>query len=220
MIVSDTNINSSSVQRFRQLAKVYGAEFEVKVFDTPLEVCLERNNLRPEHERVDEKVIRRMHRRLKRGTQMKWVDRPLNAELDKHPAFIFDLDGTLQLMNGRNPFDSLAAATDMPNASVLIIALGLQAAYPEAEFIFLSGRHDVAYDITYDALESYGLRVDQLLMRASGDNRKDSIIKSEIYTEEIELFFNVVAIFDDRDQVVEMWRDLGLHVMQVAPGNF
>jgi hypothetical protein len=30
----------------------------------------------------------------------------------------------------------------------------------------------------------------------------------------------VVAVFDDRDQVVRMWRSLGLTVFQVAEGNF
>jgi hypothetical protein len=30
----------------------------------------------------------------------------------------------------------------------------------------------------------------------------------------------VIAVFDDRNQVVRMWRDLGLTVFQVADGNF
>jgi len=31
---------------------------------------------------------------------------------------------------------------------------------------------------------------------------------------------DVVAVFDDRDKVVNMWREIGLTCMQVAPGNF
>ena len=30
----------------------------------------------------------------------------------------------------------------------------------------------------------------------------------------------VLCVFDDRDKVVQMWRDMGLTCMQVAPGNF
>ena len=30
----------------------------------------------------------------------------------------------------------------------------------------------------------------------------------------------VVAVFDDRQKVVDMWREIGLTCMQVAPGNF
>ena len=31
---------------------------------------------------------------------------------------------------------------------------------------------------------------------------------------------NVEAVFDDRQKVVDMWREIGLTCMQVAPGNF
>ena len=30
----------------------------------------------------------------------------------------------------------------------------------------------------------------------------------------------MVGVFDDRDQVVQMWRSLGLTVFQVADGDF
>ena len=30
----------------------------------------------------------------------------------------------------------------------------------------------------------------------------------------------VVGVFDDRQKVVDMWREIGLTCMQVAPGNF
>ena len=31
---------------------------------------------------------------------------------------------------------------------------------------------------------------------------------------------NVEMVFDDRQKVVDMWREIGLTCMQVAPGNF
>jgi hypothetical protein len=57
-------------------------------------------------------------------------------------------------------------------------------------------------------------------MREYGDQRKDSIVKAEIFDQEIRGRYHVVAVFDDRDQVVRMWRSLGLTVFQVAEGNF
>jgi len=57
-------------------------------------------------------------------------------------------------------------------------------------------------------------------MRATGDNRKDSIVKKEIYEGIIKPVFDVKFVLDDRNQVVEMWRSLGLTVLQVADGNF
>jgi hypothetical protein len=59
-----------------------------------------------------------------------------------------------------------------------------------------------------------------LLMRAEYDMRKDSIVKEEIYRQEILGRYNVWMVLDDRDQVVEMWRLLGLRTLQVAPGAF
>jgi hypothetical protein len=58
------------------------------------------------------------------------------------------------------------------------------------------------------------------LPRKSGDNRKDSVVKEEIFNEHIKPNFIVEFVLDDRNQVVEMWRKLGLTCLQVADGNF
>ena len=57
-------------------------------------------------------------------------------------------------------------------------------------------------------------------MRKGGDKRIDSIVKKELYRKYIEPFYRVKLVLDDRNQVVDMWRDLGLPCWQVAPGNF
>jgi hypothetical protein len=57
-------------------------------------------------------------------------------------------------------------------------------------------------------------------MRKTDDFRKDSIIKEEIYQNEIEGKYNVLCVLDDRNQVVEFWRAKGLVCFQVAPGDF
>lgn len=61
---------------------------------------------------------------------------------------------------------------------------------------------------------------DQLVMRKADDQTKDSIIKQDFYNKYIKGKFNVLGIFDDRNQVVEMWRSLGLPCYQVAEGDF
>jgi hypothetical protein len=57
-------------------------------------------------------------------------------------------------------------------------------------------------------------------MRKADDYRKDSIIKKEIYDNDIFPRYNVLFVYDDRNQVVEMWRGLGVKVFQVELGNF
>jgi len=66
-----------------------------------------------------------------------------------------------------------------------------------------------------------GCKWNTLLMRPAGDYRKDCYVKYDIYNEYIKHHYNVLMVFDDRNQVVDMWRNgLNLTCFQVADGNF
>jgi hypothetical protein len=60
----------------------------------------------------------------------------------------------------------------------------------------------------------------RLVMRKHEDNRPDNVVKLEIFNQLYRDEFNVKLVLDDRDQVVRMWRSLGLTCLQVAEGNF
>ena len=144
-------------------------------------------------------------------------------------AFIFDIDGTLAIMDDRGPFDFSKVATDRVNYPVKLILSFISSfnkSNQKGKIIFLSGRDDSCYDQTLEWIKS-NIVIDEsdeeitLLMRKTGDRRKDSIIKKEIYLDKIAPSFNVIAVFDDRDQVVDMWRkELKLTCFQVDYGNF
>jgi len=79
----------------------------------------------------------------------------------------------------------------------------------------------------YERIYYRGGHYDQILfMRHTNDYRADSIVKSELYdslVSEWSYVFNSstpVLIFDDRQSVVDMWRDRGLTCCQVAKGDF
>ena len=55
-----------------------------------------------------------------------------------------------------------------------------------------------------------------LLMRPHKNHRKDSDLK----TDWLKARGKPDLVFDDRNQVVEMWRDVGVPCFQVAPGDF
>jgi hypothetical protein len=58
-------------------------------------------------------------------------------------------------------------------------------------------------------------------MRGHRDQRKDSIIKRELFDGHVRGRFYVEAVIDDRNQVVDMWRrELGLTCLQVDYGDF
>lgn len=59
------------------------------------------------------------------------------------------------------------------------------------------------------------------MMRREGDHQPDDKLKLEWYRQMTGLDKNrLVMIFDDRDRMVQMWRDNGIACLQVAPGNF
>lgn len=60
-----------------------------------------------------------------------------------------------------------------------------------------------------------------LYMRTEGDHRPDHEVKRDLVTE-IEYSYGKVPdmVFDDRQQVVDMWRELGIRCLQVAEGAF
>lgn len=68
-------------------------------------------------------------------------------------------------------------------------------------------------------VDSFKLHCD-LCLRKSGDFRKDSVIKKEIYENYIKDSYEVQFCVDDRQQVVDMWRSLGLVCLQCDKGDF
>lgn len=144
----------------------------------------------------------------------------------KKQAIIFDVDGTLaENMDGRiarhgkkaAPFQEWDAWDDKPSEHVIKMLNSLK---DEFSIIICSGRKDSAKDVLKDWFRENDVYYDEIFMRKHDDNRKDSIIKSEIYFEHIEPFYDVFTVFDDRDQVVEMWRENGLKCFQVQEGRF
>lgn len=92
--------------------------------------------------------------------------------------------------------------------------------------IFVSGRSEDNREITLEwlleKLNEANMRMvrPSLFMRKEKDNRKDSIVKKEIYETHIKDKYDVLFCIDDRQQVVDTWRELGLVCLQCAPGNF
>jgi phosphoglycolate phosphatase-like HAD superfamily hydrolase len=61
---------------------------------------------------------------------------------------------------------------------------------------------------------------DKLYMREAHDPRDDFVVKKEILDQIYLDGYTPSIVFDDRTNVVKMWRDQGLTCMQVRPGDF
>jgi phosphoglycolate phosphatase-like HAD superfamily hydrolase len=91
-----------------------------------------------------------------------------------------------------------------------------------ALIVMMSGRSDEVRGETEQWLKQYDVPFDAMFMRKAGDSRQDSIVKEELLAQVLDAypFSEIVGIFDDRDQVVNMYRSKGYKVFQVAKGDF
>lgn len=202
VIVDDTNLAPKHEERLRQLARENGANFEILDFThISVDVCIERDRKRPNY--VGEKVIRDMYEQF-----LKPKVEPPPHDTTLPDCVIIDIDGTVATMNGRSPFDWERVGEDSLRQIVINAAESL-AYYRGCKRLFLSGRDERCRFVTNQWLGNHAWPGYELLMRSAGDTRKDSIVKRELYEKHIIGKYNVAAIFDDRPQVIRMWRELG-----------
>lgn len=210
VVVDDTNFAPVHEARLRDLAKSFGAQFEVKFIDTPVETCIERDLKRPNS--VGHRVIMQMYEQY-----LKPKPAVYDPPHGKPRAIICDIDGTIAHMGERSPYDWHRVGSDNPDK----IVIDLLRRHDDRVLILLSGRDAVCRPETVEWLADNRVPFHHLYMRPEGDTRKDSIIKRELFETNIRDNFDVEFVLDDRNQVVDMWRnELGLKVLQVAEGDF
>lgn len=160
--------------------------------------------------------------------------------MDKIPAIIVDIDGTIADCSHRLHFiewdkkdwDGFYQnlSEDKPKQDIIdLINNYLFSKFHhyelfwwwDTEVIFITGRSDKYAAITDTWLRKHFTQFSyELFMRTEWDFRQDYEIKKEIYENEIKDKYDVKYVFEDRDQVVKIYRELWLTVLQVANGNF
>lgn len=219
VIVDDTNLNPIHEEDIRWIASELWAIVEIKEFRTSVEECIERDSKRENP--VWEKVIREMNEKWKWITPIQeFTPVTQNPKLPK--AIICDIDWTLAHMNWRSPYDYSKVSEDIEDIPVKEI---LKAMFKQwYNIIFVSWRPDSCREDTENwikqTFKSSRIPIDSaLLMRKEWDRRNDSIVKREILEEIIKSRY-VMFSLDDRDRVVNMWRESGIKCLQVQEGNF
>jgi predicted kinase len=234
VICDDTNLKQRVACDLRRLATLAGAEFEVwDLTDAPLEECIRRDAAREGRAKVGEAVIREQYNRYLKGKKYplpfpeEFIEGGIDSthriqyipDITKPRAVMVDIDGTVALLAGRSPYDESRVLEDRPNTVIIEVIKAMRDS--GRTLVFLSGRTSGCFDDTLKWLDIHvGGEFKGPIMRAIGDTRKDSIIKYELFNQHIRDLYNVEVAVDDRDQVVQLWRSLGLVCMQVEYGNF
>ena len=238
LLKSDTNViidaTNTSLRTIQDMIHTYTeyADISFKVFDLPVDELVKRCDKRYEEtgKFISKSVVERNVANLKH-TLEKFDFAPIPRKVqvattsyatqDKNlpKAVICDLDGTLSLLNGRDPYNAATCDNDLLNEPVAAaLKMAKQQGY---QVILLSGREDKFREPTVRFLDKHQIGYDLLLMRTSNDFRKDNIIKRELFESEIQGKYFVEFLLDDRNQVVDMWRkDLHLPCFQVNYGDF
>ena len=153
------------------------------------------------------------------------------------PLYIFDLDGTLALIEHRRHIIEdpsrdntkwrrfyAACDKDEPNVPVLCVMESLRRF---ADVWIFSGRSDEVRTKTVNWLVKHTSFISSdfdghlLTMRQEGDYTGDDVLKRQWFDNMlVDDRQRLVAVFDDRDRVVKMWRGAGVACFQVAAGEF
>jgi phosphoglycolate phosphatase-like HAD superfamily hydrolase len=145
----------------------------------------------------------------------------------KH-CVICDIDGTLANLDHRlhhikkepkdwdSFFDKLGQDEPVEEVVVLVHALS------EYDFpiVICSGRQEKYREATEAWLDKHDICWDALYLRQTGDFRPDEVIKTELLFKMRNEGWNPSFVIDDRQKVVDEWRNQGLVCFQCAPGDF
>ena len=210
VIIDDTNLNPGTIESWKQLAKEFGASFEIQKVHTDFYECIGLDMFRPNSVGVD--VIAQMARRY-------------NLYPWNKAEVIVDIDGTLSDLTHRLHFSKEPTKDwdkffelvkdDSPRQEIIDQVKELSHTY---NIILVSGRPERCRQATLDWMNRHGVPVRLLFMRQDHDKRPDTEVKQDILNK----YFRkdlIKLVIDDRPSVIRMWRENGLEVMDVGTGE-
>lgn len=228
VIIDQTNVKAKYLNKLIDKIQTQ-ADISFRIFDISKDLAVERDSSRGARS-VGEEVINKMFDSYTAlfNSNFDFNDRKQKPRLPssriilnstKPNAVVFDIDGTLAHNEGRRGYyDWKKVGVDVVDEIVRDILYHY--ASSGVKIIIITARDGICRDETKAWLKRNDIVYNDFFIKPENDNRKDRIVKAEIYENHIKPNYNVIAVFDDRDQVVEMWRGLGIKCFQVENGSF
>ena len=228
VIIDDTNFAEKHLRAAKEIAENVSktekdtvVEIEEKFFDVPVGQCIERDKLREKP--VGKRVIMSMYDKYLKKERTATI--PYNSKL--MDCIVVDIDGTLAIRGDRSPYEYFKANEDELNVPVANFVNNLQRANVNLVTVVVTARENICNedgytvcDLTTEWLKKNNVHFDDIHIRKERDKRPDWQVKEELYREGIMPYYNVLCWIDDRRQVVDHMRDLGLTVFDVAGHDF
>ena len=224
VIIDATHLSRKYLQRF----SYWNVETSILIFSIELEAAISRDLVR--NRKVGDVIIQKQYNRFINLIK-DLSDNPIDftpititqdMNSDNDVAIIFDIDGTLAHMNRktRSPYDWHKVGEDIPDLAVCAMAKAISTTlHFKTKVIICTGRDAVCINETEKWLSDNNIEYDEIHFRKKGDQRADWVVKEEMWRKIAEDNY-IVAMFDDRLQVVRRARALGLKVFNVEYNNF
>lgn len=139
---------------------------------------------------------------------------------------VFDIDGTLSDVSHRlhhldepRDWDSFKRACVDDPVIVQTCHLLRLLYFDGANIILLTGRDESCRQDTERWMQKYMIPYTDLIMRKNDDYRHDCDVKRDEMEKIIEMYGVPSMVFEDRPSVVQLWKDMGLYVLNVYQGT-
>lgn len=216
VIVDATHLSREYLERF----KFWNVPTHIEFFDIDINEAFKR--LEDRVRKVDASIVNKQYDRyinLKKDLEKNPIDfTPTKIEKDEslYSCYIFDIDGTLAKMENRSPYEWNKVGEDKVVDWVSTVSKIIE---EHIHIIICTGRDEICREDTKKWLEYNSITYTELHIRPKGDMRPDWIVKEEMW-KDISTRYNILGLFDDRQQVVDRARNLSLKVFQVEHHNF
>ena len=226
IVIDNMNLNPEEYAYYSNVVNSHNKNFitqyvlEFKDFFISVEECISRDALRQNP--IGEKTIREIWKKYRHFIQTtnveKYVNNLIKPDPDKPDCVVIDMDSTMCFNTNKRPWYGEGAAeemiNDIENTGVCETVWALMQEYP---IIVATGRDTSQEEVTRRWLSQHRIDPVKYYFRKEGDYRKGTEVKKE-QIEKILKDYNILVIFEDSEPIVQMYRDMGLTVLQPNKG--
>ena len=218
VILDATHLEKKYIERH----EYWNVPIELVWFDVDLDTAIERDSIR--NRKVGKDIITKQYNKyinLKKSFRdYNFIPYNIKCDLNLPPCVLYDIDGTIAQMHNRGPFEWNKVKEDYMIYQVVstIDWLSDLDSKNRPTVILCTGRDGIALNDTIEWLNNNEIYYDDIMIRNEKDMRPDWVVKEEMW-KNISKQYNIIAMYDDRLQVVRRARALGLKVFNVEYNN-
>ena len=223
VILDATNLNPTYLKKWLELPVEY--TYKIKEFYVPYAEAMKRSKARKEAGGLyinRNTMIHFYKKYYNKDFREELTDKRVirEPELNLPSVVICDLDATLALHQGREPFEWDLLKTDKIDPRLRLLLNHFMGLY---KVVFITGRPESARLATTEWLQDPQNKLHDnwvLYMRKNNDFSHGDDYKEKVYREKIEGKYNVLCVFEDSNKCVSRWRELGLLTCQVENSDY